>query len=171
MNFTQLFANGGRSKYLTDKGDSHTYFRIYDEIFAKYKDKEIRVLEIGVSSGGSLKLFEDYFMNAQIVGIDRHACEYSSDRVTTFKGDFKDFDYSDFDIVIDDCSHYLVDQLWVVKNVLPKINKGGMLVIEDIMNPKLVVNHFDDMGIEFELIDLNNETPELDDNALIIYRK
>lgn len=172
MNFTELFAKHGRSKYLTDKGDDHTYFPVYDKIFEEYKDKSINVLEIGIASGGSLKLFEDYFVNAQITGIDRNPCNWPfGGRVKTFMMDFKDFQYDNLDIVIDDCSHYLDDQLWVVENVLPKINKGGMLVIEDIMSPEYVEHYFREVNPDFELIDLNHQTPDKRDNVLIIYRK
>lgn len=172
MNFTELFAVHGRSKYLTDKGDDHTYFGVYDKIFAPHKEKSIRVLEIGISSGGSLKLFEDYFINAQIFGVDKSHCDWSFDgRVTTYECDFKDIDYDNYDIVIDDCSHYLEDQLWVVENVLPKINDGGMLVIEDVMHPDKVKDKFEAVNSNFEIIDLNHLTPDKNDNALIIYRK
>lgn len=173
MKLTELFALGGRDKYLTDKGDDHSYLRIYDELFHPFKNKEITFVEIGITSGGSLRLFEDYFINAKIFGIDRHPCinDQFSDRVKTFQIDFRDFDYSNIDIVVDDCSHYIEDQLWVVENVLPQINKGGMLVIEDLMSPDHVINHFEALGIPFELIDLNHERPKIKDNVLLVYKK
>lgn len=173
MNFTELFNNGGRNKYLTDKGDSHSYLGVYDELFASYKNKKITFLEIGIASGGSLKLFADYFIHANIIGVDRYPCAYQhpEGRVKTFQMDFKDFSYDNIDIVIDDSSHYLEDQLWVVKNVFPKINKGGMLVIEDVMSPKYVINHFEALGTEFELIDMNHMRKGMQDNALLVYKK
>ena len=42
------------------------YFHIYDRHFKKYKDQDIVLLEVGVSNGGSLMMWKDYFgKNAQ----------------------------------------------------------------------------------------------------------
>ncbi len=47
------------------------YFDIYDRHFARFRDKEIVILEIGVSQGGSLQMWKDYFgPKAKIYGID-----------------------------------------------------------------------------------------------------
>ena len=55
------------------------YFEVYDEVLGELarqcregaRDKPVRVLEIGVWRGGSLKLWRDYFgKNAVIYGID-----------------------------------------------------------------------------------------------------
>ena len=43
------------------------YFDVYDRHFSKYRNKEIVVLEIGVSQGGSLQMWRNYFgTDAQI---------------------------------------------------------------------------------------------------------
>ncbi len=173
MKLTELFALGGRDKYCTDKGDDHSYLAVYDELFAPYKNKPIIVVEIGIASGGSLCLLQDYFINANIIGIDRYPCvnDYLGNRVRNLQMDFKEFYYGGVDIVIDDASHHLRDQLWVVENVLPLINKGGMLVIEDVMSPQYIMNHFEALGKEFELIDMNDQRPDMQDNVLLIYKK
>ena len=47
------------------------YFDIYDRHFKRYRNKEINILEIGVSQGGSLLMWKDYFGDrANIYGID-----------------------------------------------------------------------------------------------------
>ena len=47
------------------------YFDIYDEIFEKYRNKKITLVEIGVTNGGSLMMWREYFGdNANIIGID-----------------------------------------------------------------------------------------------------
>ena len=50
-----------KNQYSTDKEFSHHYLGVYDELFAPFKDKEINLLEVGVATGGSLKLWEKYF--------------------------------------------------------------------------------------------------------------
>ena len=44
--------------------------------------------------------------------------------------------YGPFDIIIDDASHKFNDQIRVIENTFKYINKGGFLIIEDIMENK-----------------------------------
>jgi hypothetical protein len=49
-------------KYGTDKSSSsHGYLDIYERHFCQMKDEPIRVLEIGIFNGSSLKMWEEYF--------------------------------------------------------------------------------------------------------------
>ena len=55
----------------TDKEFNHKYCTaFYDKEFAKYKDEPIRLLEIGVHRGGGLAVFNEYFSDADIYGVD-----------------------------------------------------------------------------------------------------
>ena len=56
-------------RYDSDKIASG-YLDLYDPILEPWIDKEIRLLEIGVHSGGSLRLWSDYFPKGTIVAID-----------------------------------------------------------------------------------------------------
>jgi hypothetical protein len=54
----------------TDK-EVHKYCStFYDKEFIKYKDKPIKLLEIGLFRGGSLILWRNYFSQAEIIGVD-----------------------------------------------------------------------------------------------------
>ncbi len=47
------------------------YFVIYDRHFSRFRNKEITILKIGVSHGGSLQMWKEYFgSKAKIYGID-----------------------------------------------------------------------------------------------------
>ena len=47
------------------------YFDIYDRHFSRFRNKEIVILEIGLSHGGSLQMWKNYFgKDAKIYGID-----------------------------------------------------------------------------------------------------
>ena len=46
--------------YETDKIELH-YLDLYDPILTPWTDKEIKLLEIGVRAGGSLKLWRELF--------------------------------------------------------------------------------------------------------------
>jgi len=134
----------------TDKGrngpDGHCYVQaFYEKALALYRDKPIRLLEIGVQSGDSLLTWNDYFGHAeQITGID---CDlsaldftYRPPRVSVLIGDaYRDgslFHHwrSCFDIVIDDGDHALPSQIACVRHYLPAVKPGGLFVIEDVQN-------------------------------------
>jgi hypothetical protein len=55
--------------YDTDKIE-HYYLEVNDAILSGWRDNELKLLEIGVRTGGSLKLWRDYFPRGAIVGID-----------------------------------------------------------------------------------------------------
>ena len=160
----------------------------YDALFAPFKDKPVNVFEIGHSAGGALRLLDDYFTHpdTRIVGIDQSDNDwlvfynnkpYETDRVKTYIQDVHTLDLAWFekinfipDIVVEDSNHQLSTQIFVVKNILPIIRPGGLLILEDILFPQERRKSFDELGIPFELVDLNPIKPT-NDNALIIYRK
>lgn len=103
----------------------HHYLPIYESLFKKFSGKKIKVLEIGVLRGGSLKLWKEYFgADAQIYGIDIDpaAKQYEAEGIKIFIGDQgnKNFmlrvaeEVGGFDIVIDDGAHtnFMVMTSW-----------------------------------------------------------
>ena len=47
------------------------YFEIYDRHFSRFRGKPINIVEFGVSQGGSIQMWQDYFgADAQIFGVD-----------------------------------------------------------------------------------------------------
>lgn len=132
----------------TDKNTIHNYINgFYETEFSKYKDKEISLLEIGISSGGSLYLWSKYFSNAMIYGIDvSDAIRPEYRNINNVKHIFTNA-YNlnilnllpDFDIIIDDGPHSLESQIFSIKYYLNKLKSGGVLIIEDVQDEK----HFD----------------------------
>ena len=55
---------------LTDKNSYHSYVDVYENLFKNRQLTVKNLLEIGIERGGSLKLWNDYFVNAQIYGLD-----------------------------------------------------------------------------------------------------
>jgi hypothetical protein len=55
----------------TDKGSNgHSYLGLYETLLCKKKETATHILEVGVCSGGSIKLWRDYFVNATIYGLE-----------------------------------------------------------------------------------------------------
>ena len=46
------------------------YIDVYEKYFENLKDKELKILEIGIDKGPSLKVWSDYFKNSKIIGLD-----------------------------------------------------------------------------------------------------
>jgi len=63
------FAPLDLNNYHTDK-ITNGYMNIYGPIFAPLRSKPIKLLELGVLGGESLRLWRDYFWNGTIVGLD-----------------------------------------------------------------------------------------------------
>ena len=125
-----FYAHQGR---LIDKWD--IYLDIYQKHFARYVGKPVRILEIGVSHGGSLQLWRQYFgPQADIVGldIDPRCKEYEEDGINILIYDqakIKPGDLGPFDIVIDDGSHVREHQEASFKALWPSTR--GIYLCED----------------------------------------
>ena len=51
-----------------DKGTAHTYIDEYEKLLSGRRDS-ITILEIGVRYGHSIRMWNEYFINSNIVGI------------------------------------------------------------------------------------------------------
>lgn len=122
------------------------YFEFYDRYFAQFKSKKnIKILEIGVFNGGSLKMWRSYFdPSAQIVGIDINpACEKfnnPSQNIFVRIGPQQDYlflekvnnELGPFDIIIDDGSHISEHMISSFYFLYPKaLKEGGVYFVED----------------------------------------
>ena len=132
-------------KHRTDKGlHHHGYTPIYDSYFQSLKDKDIRLLEIGVGGyqypdkgGESLRMWAEYFPAATIVAIDIYPKTLLlPPNTTVLCGSQVDSMFLDglphpFDIIIDDGSHVCEHIISTFKSLFPKLNSGGIYVVED----------------------------------------
>ncbi len=145
-------------KYDTDKELYHHYGVVYDELFKQFNRKaELNILEVGTQKGGSLLAWKEYFPNANVFGVDIEDVvpnEYRKDTVTRTICDIKNYENTnDFDIVIDDGSHYLGDIVYVISKYIVKLKEKGMIIIEDVRDPnllyKVITNLLDDFHIAY----------------------
>ena len=177
MGLQELWQRRGWSYYPTDKGKEHSYLDVYTELFMPFKDKKINVIEIGFYLGGSLRLFSDWFTQANIIGYDvteqylivptGRSKRILKDCMNFTLNEFKDFPPT---IIIDDASHILEHQLKMVEICLPQLEPGGMLVIEDIQDIANTKAKFTALNIPYEFYDLRLKKNRVDD-ILIVYKK
>lgn len=132
------------ARYDTDKAVHTHYLRNYEDYFGAMRDKEVRLLELGIKEGGSLLLWRDYFERGLVVGLDINPVRLDdpTGRIRTYEGPQQDTELLDrvarenapegFDIIIDDCAHIGVlarESFWHLFD--RHLKSGGVYVIED----------------------------------------
>ncbi len=128
---------------VSDKWDS--YLSLYDSMFAPFRNKNIRLLEIGVQNGGSLEIWAKYFDQAEaIVGCDVAEkvgmLKFDDPRIRAVVSDATQPAMLDatganqvpFDIIIDDGSHLSSHIIKSFVLLFPKLSENGIYVVEDV---------------------------------------
>jgi hypothetical protein len=162
------------SKGGSDKGITHSYIEIYNSLFSKIRSVKLQALEIGVRTGHSIAMWDEYFThkNTKIYGVDIETKGIKlkfSNRVSIIKADATDNKFpwpNNLDIVIDDGSHKYKDQVASFNIFFNRLAKNGIYIIEDISDLR---NDYRLSNQEFKIIDLRNERNRWD-NIMVIYR-
>ena len=100
-----------------------------------------RLLEIGMYRGESIRLWLQVFPEAEIFGADIHPCPAVAEleRVVQLVGDAYTPEFvkglPTFDVIIDDGPHTYDSMAFFLQHYLPLLNDGGVMVVEDIINP------------------------------------
>jgi hypothetical protein len=136
----------------TDKNTTHSYLDLYQKLLSKKKHLATNVLEVGICKGGSIKLWRDFFVNANIYGIDLMTeieDNLWSDIINDKKikmllgqnGYDENFVNSEFmnkdikfDFILDDGPHTLETMKKFIKLYSPLIKDDGILMIEDVQS-------------------------------------
>lgn len=153
----------------TDKSGHHEYTWVYHDLFKDRTADVKRVLEIGIGypchgSGNSMRMWEEFFPNADVVGLDSCA------EVLINKGRIRSFvaDQSDpvslidamvkvngpCDLIVDDGSHITSHQIVSMLTLLPFLAPGGVYVVEDLEHdcrPEEVANYIPP-GYRWEIV-------------------
>lgn len=144
--FKKYEGNGRDCWEGSDKGSAHSYVDVYAKEFEIFRDKEIRMLEIGICSGGSLVAWSDYFLHpdTEIIGVDVNLSYVKHRKDNDLRLKMYELDGTSgltahllggsFDIIIDDGCHYKQSQIASLDIFAPRLREGGIYVIEDILN-------------------------------------
>ncbi len=142
-------------KYGTDKcSPVHQYTPMYWELLSERRELVRRVMEIGVGSkesmgagyqpGASLRMWEEFFSNADIYGLDvnrnvlsdagRVRCLYCDQGSReSLETALQAAGGAGFDLIVDDGSHERWHQILSAVTLAPALAPGGMYVIEDLV--------------------------------------
>lgn len=152
----------------------HHYFDIYEKHFARFRDRPIRMLEIGVFRGGSLRMWKQYFHpESTIVGIDIDkscaAHEIADQKVFVRIGSQADpnflasvnDEFGPFDIILDDGSHKTHHQIVSFGALFREaLQDGGCYMVED-MHTNYWLKHIDSpetfIDVAKQLVDIIHE--------------
>jgi hypothetical protein len=130
--------------YSTDKQNHHDYIvSYYDKEFSDKKQTPIKLMEIGILNGNSLRVWSKWFENLELYGVDNwgeipSVSNSELDNVKIITGDAYNLNFLDnfqddyFDYIIDDGPHTTVSQVFFVDNWISKIKSKGKLILEDV---------------------------------------
>ena len=151
-------------KYGADKSSIiHGYTEPYNKLFKPIKKSVKKLLEVGVLRGNSLRMWRDYFPSATIYGLDniksylkddeRIKCFYADQKNSLSLADGMKNINGKLDIIIDDGSHILSDQIITLKTLIHYLKDGGYYVIEDIVRIKPFLEVCPYKNIKIEVLD------------------
>jgi hypothetical protein len=141
-------------KYNTDKvrvnkDSHHDYTEFYHPFFQGRRVQ--RLLEIGISHGGSLRMWRDYFPHAEIYGIDiKRESFFEDERIHCLQCDQSKIESlrtvgprtgGRFDVIIDDGSHIPLHQVVSFQVLYPLLTPGGVYIIEDVSDDAPATRH------------------------------
>ena len=132
----------------TDKGSNtddmwHSYLPIYERLFESFRNEPFSLLELGVASGGSMRMWREWFPNASLFGVDNdpaHCIRPDTVAVATLfcAGQDDDklftekFANEQFRIIIDDAEHDPKKQMLSFMLLWRCVKPGGFYIIEDV---------------------------------------
>ena len=99
------------------------------------------VLEVGVHKGASLRAWRHVGYAVEAIGIDRQRVEGVPMVVATapdFGPALSELKGRRFDLIIDDGSHKLTDQLAAVDQLQQLLEPGGYFVVEDLQGQQAI---------------------------------
>jgi hypothetical protein len=147
MTLTDIANRVGTDKGTLEHLGSHGYTETYHELFSHLLDKEVKMLEIGVNDprfpGASMVMWKDYFPNLTFIGYDINpdTKKFERDNIKVFIGDQNnpndiqkciDEYGGNFDIIVDDGSHFSEHILKSFTYLFPYVKPGGYYIIEDL---------------------------------------
>lgn len=167
-------------KFGGDKVTLHTYAGVYETYLAPIRKSCRAMLELGTCNGFGVQIWKRYFRNAHIYSMDIEPnyvfYDYMDDRVHLHTGDVTDandiakLDGLQFDVVVDDASHKIADQLKSHELLWPQVAPNGLYFIEDIQDLDTEREALEALPGFLTIADMRSVKGRYDD-VIAIYRK
>lgn len=117
----------------------------YNDIFSDLKDQNLKILEIGIHNGDSIRIWSDFFVNSEITCIDIVENDLAKDlknknNVNCIYADAYDevilekLKNQKFDIIIDDGPHTFDSFIFFIDFYFQLLNPNGYFILEDIVD-------------------------------------
>ena len=126
---------------------AHGYAKIYEKYLKEQKEKNLNIIELGSFYGNASAAFYFYFKNSQIYSADINPDMYlyrskrlinfftdTSSRASIEKNIIKK--NIQFDLIIEDASHMLKDQIISLFILFKNLKSGGFFIVEEIDFPE-----------------------------------
>lgn len=182
----------------TDKNTVHSYLKLYENLLVDKKLTAKNVLEIGIgdgaqgiSNGGSIKLWHDYFINATVHALDiQHIDKIwngikNNERIilhtsiNAYSEEFVKSEFIDkniqFDMMLDDGPHTIESMKKFIKLYTPLLADNGILIIEDVQHPTWISELYnvvpDNLKMFVSAFDLRSNKNRYDDIVFTIKNK
>lgn len=179
--------------------NAHTYTDYYELLFSNQRLKIRNVLECGVGTnnplihgnmsdtyipGASLRVWEKYFPNAEIYGLDiDRSILFQENRIKTFYVDqtnetsiqqfWNQIGKESFDLIIDDGLHTYEGGITFFNNSINYLSPEGHYIIEDVGINLLneYKKYFDKSKYKIQYLHFHRPNQKLFDNNLIVIKK
>lgn len=134
----------------------HPYTALYYDLMAQYKEKPIRIAEIGIEDNSSTRMWRNFFTEAQI-----DLYEYYQEKIDkALQDNLTGVEYMSIDVsqnarvhyafneryketgrlyqfIIDDSTHNIDDQIRIIFEALKFLEPRGKMIIEDIFREEV----------------------------------
>lgn len=160
--------------YPTDKDTSHNYLPVYQEEFNVVEN--IKMLELGVYTGGSLRLWQEYFNNSEIHGIESTVWDKNISipgimHWGKYEDIYQEFSNEYFDYIINDSMHHAEEQINAFKLYYPKLKPGGKFFMEDVPDTQHLSKIVKELeGLTFKVWNMNSVSNFQDSIILVVYK-
>ena len=163
-----------------DKGTAHSYIDVYAEHLTKRFG--VNFLEIGVQLGHSIAMWQDYFVDSQVHGIDVTLSNIIFDNLenvsvcdaTVQEQVDSCFEGKSFDYIIDDGSHRVADQIKSLEIFYSYLKDFGQYFIEDVDGDSSLLsikNYLQQNNMSYKVYDLRSIKNRYDDILIVITKE
>ena len=134
----------------TDKNTVHSYLPLYQQLLIGKKETARNVLEVGIYKGGSIKMWSDFFINANVHGLDiMHINDVwegikNKEKIVlhTSTNAYNPYFFNShflhtntkFDFMLDDGPHTLESMQQFIQLYSQIMTEDGILIIEDVQS-------------------------------------